>query len=41
MCVAPRYKNYPEAIDTGVVWSYPIFGDDQEVCGSTSAIVAE
>jgi len=31
MCVAPRYKNYPEAIDTGVVWSYPIFGGDQEV----------
>lgn len=31
MVVAPRYKDYPEALDTGVRASYPVFGSDQEV----------
>jgi len=31
MVVVPRYANYPEAFDTGVRWSFPVFGSDQEV----------
>jgi starch synthase len=31
MAIAPRYKDYPEALDTGVRWTFPIMGGDQEV----------
>jgi len=31
MAIAPRYDNYPEALDTGVRWQFPIMGGDQEV----------
>ena len=31
MCIAPRYENYPDAIDTGARINLPVMGADSEV----------